>query len=63
MEDEKIWALYFAGVLALKFHPRNEHHLENGHPMYKDQLVKAAAQVADLALLEHMARWPTETEK
>lgn len=58
MDDENKWALYFAGILALKFHPRNV--LIPGQE-FERSAVSHAGHIADLALEEHMKRWPTET--
>lgn len=49
MDNENIWAIYFAGVAAFKFHPRNEHE--------KDRIT-TAAKIADEMLIEHRRRFP-----
>lgn len=60
MDEEQVWAIYFAGVLALKFHPRNV--LLPGDN-FTESAVANAAFVADLALKQHMQRWPVEKEE
>lgn len=55
MDDEKWWAIYFAGIASLQFHPRNP-------ATHFNERIKMAADIADRMLLEHAKRWPVETE-
>ncbi len=60
MDEEQLWAIYFAGVLALKFHPRN---VQLPCDTFTESAVANAAHIADLALQQHMKRWPVEKEE
>lgn len=51
--DEKWWAIYFAGILAMRFHPRNDN-FRQGY--YQDQ-IDMATRVADLAVQAHRERF------
>lgn len=58
MDDEQLWCIYFAGILALRMHPRN---IETGDDKHLIKLeVEIAAQIADLALAHHHDRFPVE---
>lgn len=57
MKDEQLWAIYFAGVCALRFHPRND---TPETPMLDRVRVKFAAGIADNMLAEHRTRFPPE---
>lgn len=48
MSEEQAWAIYFAGIVAFQFHPRNE-------PAER-MTIKACAEVADQMLQEHQRR-------
>ena len=56
MDDEKYWAVYFAGICALQFHPRNP-------ATHFAERIRMSADIADRMLAEHMKRWPIETEE
>lgn len=52
MDQEAIWALYFAGITSMQYHPgagRGDH--EKMDPY-------ACAIVADVMLFQHNRRWP-----
>lgn len=48
MEKEAAWAMYFAGIVAFQYHPRNE-------PAER-MTIKQCAEVADAMLQEHKLR-------
>lgn len=56
MDQAAIWAIYFAGVASLKFHPRNVMlPLEN--MTAEKSAIRNAAAIADLMLDEHNRRF------
>lgn len=59
MNNEDRWSIYFAGILALRFHPANDKNGAAG--INADIQVATAAQLADIAMIEHQKRWPVET--
>lgn len=65
MEKETIWAMYFAGVAAMRFHPRNIDPQLNGYQDWNDELHKRielelwyASIVADEMTRQHNRRFP-----
>ncbi len=52
MDPEQEWKIYFAGIAAIRMHPRND---ENGTTI---EQVRFAANAADLMLEERRTRWP-----
>lgn len=55
MNEETVWAIYFAGIASLKFHPRNQENIvKTGFPA---QLIEAAL-IADRMLDLHKERFP-----
>lgn len=57
MDEENIWAIYFAGIASIRFHPRNDNNVN------AKAIVTWAAEVADAMLSEHHKRWPVEKEE
>lgn len=55
MDDEKYWAIYFAGICSLQFHPRNP-------ATHFKERIAMAADVADQMLAEHAKRWGADQE-
>lgn len=56
MNDETIWAIYFANLCGIHFHPKNE------VPAPRT-LIKVCAELADHMMEQHHKRWPVETEE
>lgn len=52
MDEHDIWSIYFSGVCAFRFHPRND---SEGRDYVSE--VEFAALVADLMLEEDRKRW------
>ncbi len=50
MDEKQEWIIYFAGIAAIRFHPRND---ENGTTT---EQIKFAAHAADLMLEERRKR-------
>lgn len=48
MNEETAWAMYFSGIVAFQYHPRNE--------AAERMSIKACADVADQMLIEHRMR-------
>lgn len=55
MSDEQVWCMYFAGVAAFRFHPRNT---EVGDGESDLLNIRFAAAVADHMLRAHRERFP-----
>lgn len=53
MTDEQIWAIYFAGLGAMRFHPKND---TDG--LMPAQRIRFAASMADAMLQQHRERFP-----
>jgi len=53
MLDEQYWAIYFAGIAAIRFHPKDDTNNRDDA-----ERVAHAAQIADLMLDEHKRRFP-----
>lgn len=52
MLDEQYWAIYFAGIAAIRFHPKDD------HPRLTDkERVSRAAEIADMMLDEQKRRF------
>lgn len=55
MDEETTWAIYFAGIASLKFHPRNV--MVPGE-VFEDSALAHSAHVADKMLKLHKERYP-----
>lgn len=57
MDNEQLWSIYFAGICAMQFHPRNTHNVNT------DGLHATLARcemVANAMLETHRDRWPKD---
>jgi len=54
MDQEAIWAMYYAGIVSIKHHPKNEH--------IKVNLTTCAA-IADEMMKEHLKRFGTPEDQ
>lgn len=55
MDDKTAWDLYFSGVAALQFHPKND--IASDDVKTISERVRKSAKVADMMLLERQNRW------
>lgn len=55
-EEQKIWAIYFAGIASLRFHPRNIM-LPLGDFKAEESALVYSAFIADLMLALHKERF------
>lgn len=51
-ESERLFTIYFAGIAAMRFHPKND-----GNANEKEKC-QYAAKIADLMVAEHHKRFP-----
>lgn len=54
-DDAIVWSMYFSGIVAMKFHPRNE--VERFAPAEISGIVARAAGVADKMLEQYHERF------
>ncbi len=54
-DDDLIWDMYFAGICAMQFHPKNHENYINN----EQTLVDYCSEVADTMLAKRKERWPT----
>ncbi len=57
MDEKQEWIIYFAGITAIRFHPKN---VPPGETLDEDELaeIDLAVQVADEMLRLRRIRWP-----
>lgn len=62
MDDQYYWAIYYASVCAIQFHPKNDRDA-NGNSFgtaWDQARIKRSAEIATQMLTEHHKRWPVD---